>query len=934
MDSSDDDDFFSYTPLCRLQAPTRDLKADLKPSKLSLSFRSSQTTNNKSEIKRTPSEIESASSEMKVTPLKTKTTPSKSSKTRKRKGTPIKSRADHPEENCSIAELAQWHFLYGSQSSKIEKPTPQKRRNDSEGESSRDSLASGSQYKKKNGSEECVPHSTNEGQHEQRCLHCRFPFNTDSENSVHSILCSATDLSSLPRCHAGSQCQEEKEEHFLIFNHSEESLDTKLLCNDVNSNTVRDSLVKTNIHHSVSIDSRHDGAAGPSSSWVPSVVAASVDKFPDVVLLSNDEGSSPSDKADSVPLFDLEKNEDHEPSLDKKCVTNENQDHKAPLDKEHVTSEKTSDSRNLWDSVLTPDVDLFEDDQETVCFGERSPRHSPSFAEEERQENQKSPLDCMHGNSSGSERFDLKISETAANALEDPEGDELIASLSEEAINQFAMPALEKVMKWRKNCKEAHTSLPTNENNQTTRFKKTPQNTVVQPICIHLHYHEASPAPSHTRESGQASILNYFSPTKSKEENCPCSERKTVSKQESIALWQKLMSCTQKKSLKPLPSVSQSSFSENSSHLLPKTQERNNSTRQRWGRGGTAQPKTCPFYKFIPDTNFVVDAFSYGSVDGVTAYFLSHFHYDHYCGLQRNFTHPIYCSEITARLVNKRLGVPLQYLNPLTMWKPHVVHGVEVTLLDANHCPGAVMFLFKVKPGVRHLHVGDFRAQPSMERYPALQCPIHSLFLDTTYCSPEHVFPTQEKMIEKCVSLAQDHHLRNAKTLFVVGSYTIGKEKVFKAIASNLNCSIWVRDYKKQVLNCINDKEILARLTQSRTSAMVHVLPMSEVKGPKLKDYLNQLRNTFTEIVGMCPTGWEFTSSSGVDDISSEHPYPDVHIYGIPYSEHSSFSELRRFVQFIKPKKIIPTVNNGNQASRKKMERHFQEWQTKRLLFS
>jgi DNA cross-link repair 1A protein len=35
------------------------------------------------------------------------------------------------------------------------------------------------------------------------------------------------------------------------------------------------------------------------------------------------------------------------------------------------------------------------------------------------------------------------------------------------------------------------------------------------------------------------------------------------------------------------------------------------------------------------------------------------------------------------------------------MERPVMVGGVEVTLIDANHCPGAVVFLFKLGSGKR-----------------------------------------------------------------------------------------------------------------------------------------------------------------------------------------------------------------------------------------
>jgi hypothetical protein len=67
-----------------------------------------------------------------------------------------------------------------------------------------------------------------------------------------------------------------------------------------------------------------------------------------------------------------------------------------------------------------------------------------------------------------------------------------------------------------------------------------------------------------------------------------------------------------------------------------------------------------------------------------------------YQGLTRNFRHgTIFCSSITARLVNMKLGVPLEKLHTLPLNERVKIDNCHVTLMEANHCPGAVMFLFE-----------------------------------------------------------------------------------------------------------------------------------------------------------------------------------------------------------------------------------------------
>ncbi|CAL1538841.1 unnamed protein product, partial [Lymnaea stagnalis] len=337
--------------------------------------------------------------------------------------------------------------------------------------------------------------------------------------------------------------------------------------------------------------------------------------------------------------------------------------------------------------------------------------------------------------------------------------------------------------------------------------------------------------------------------------------------------------------------------------------------------------KNCPFYKKIPGTSITVDAFRYGVIPGCQAYFLTHFHYDHYGGLTKKFAQPIYCSQVTGNLVESRIGVDGRWIKRLPMWQPCLVAGTTLTLMEANHCPGAVIVLFELKDGRKILHTGDFRACTEMETYDMLQNVIISeLYLDTTYCNPSYAFPAQSEVINFVVSLVLKHISDHPSTLIVCGAYTIGKEKIFTAIAKILDTKICVMSDKKKVLECLDDDDLKSRITLDWSKGQVHVLPMGKLNQEALFEHQRK-HSHFKTVLAFQPTGWTHSEKMiSLENLRPKWSRNGVTLYGVPYSEHSSFLELKRFVQFIKPKRILPTVNNGNPAARQKMEEIFKHW--------
>lgn len=325
--------------------------------------------------------------------------------------------------------------------------------------------------------------------------------------------------------------------------------------------------------------------------------------------------------------------------------------------------------------------------------------------------------------------------------------------------------------------------------------------------------------------------------------------------------------------------------------------------------GGKRAKKPCPDGVAIFN-RAIVDKFQYDLPEPGAVYFLSHFHSDHYGGLGPRWSdRTLYCSTVTARLVVAQLGVDPKWVVPLQI-DPNTEHdigcGVSVTLLDANHCPGSAMFLFKCG-GKTALHTGDFRYEPRI--VPPYVTHVDLLHIDTTFCSNEYDFPPQSKVESTVVSL-----ITRADILYVIGAYVIGKERILVKIIRELKRKIFVENERFMILKFLDlPSDVMDYFTVNPEETNVHVVSMSKLSAKKLAEmYEKEYSKKYAGVVGFSPTGWVYPEC--VPKRSPEkgiRPYSmrkcgKCLIYCVPYSEHSSFSELRAFVRRVNPDSIYP----------------------------
>ncbi|XP_053819832.1 5' exonuclease Apollo [Vidua chalybeata] len=285
----------------------------------------------------------------------------------------------------------------------------------------------------------------------------------------------------------------------------------------------------------------------------------------------------------------------------------------------------------------------------------------------------------------------------------------------------------------------------------------------------------------------------------------------------------------------------------------------------------------------LAGTPIAVDFWSLRRAAGARLFFLSHMHSDHTVGLSSTWHRPLYCSPLTARLLHHRLQVPMCWIRPLEVGQSHVVGDVTVTLIDSNHCPGSVMFLFEGTFGTI-LYTGDFRYTSAMQGEPVLRGRhIDRLYLDNTHCHPQRALPSRALATRQAAHLIRAHPQHHV----VIGVYSLGKETLLVDLALEFGTWVVVSPWRLEQMRLLELPDVF---TAEEGAGWIRAVDVAEICWDALVTW-----NTQHPTIAIIPTGRPVKVT-----------HPNIHL--IPYSDHSSFEELREFVKWLKPCSIIPIV--------------------------
>ncbi|XP_038901492.1 uncharacterized protein LOC120088341 [Benincasa hispida] len=305
-------------------------------------------------------------------------------------------------------------------------------------------------------------------------------------------------------------------------------------------------------------------------------------------------------------------------------------------------------------------------------------------------------------------------------------------------------------------------------------------------------------------------------------------------------------------------------------------------------------------------------------------HFLTHAHRDHTTGIAPHSSFPIYSTFLTKSIVLQQfpllhdsLFVCIEVGQSLVVKDPD--GAFTVTVFDAHHCPGAVMFLFEGNFG-NILHTGDCRLTPEClqnlpDKYRGKsgkepRCKLDLIFLDCTFGRFFQPFPSRHSSIRQVINCIWKHP--DASLVYLICNL-LGQEEILQQVSQTFGSKIFADESTKAGYKALEliDPDILTQDPSSRFHLIDGFPKLCQTAKTLLADAQTNFQSgplvirpstqwyVREELSEICNTRKQIISEA----IKDQHG-----IWHVCYSMHSSREELEWALQILAPKWVVSTT--------------------------
>ncbi|XP_071706790.1 uncharacterized protein [Rutidosis leptorrhynchoides] len=306
-------------------------------------------------------------------------------------------------------------------------------------------------------------------------------------------------------------------------------------------------------------------------------------------------------------------------------------------------------------------------------------------------------------------------------------------------------------------------------------------------------------------------------------------------------------------------------------------------------------------------------------------YFLTHAHKDHSQGISSHPFSPIFATSLTKTLtlsyypqLDESLFVDIEIGQSIIIDDP--VGNFTVTAYDANHCPGAVMFLFEGEFG-NILHTGDCRVTPEClqklpEKYIGTgsrepKCRLDYIFLDCTFGAFNSKIPSKHVAVRQVIDCIWKHP--DARVVYLTCDL-LGQEEILVSVSQTFGSKIFID--KENNPECFESLTLtVPSIISQDPTVRFHIFDGFPRLSERAEQKLAEARANFQPepLIIRPSTQWYVYEDVSDAEKRKNSRFKEAirdkfGIWHVCYSIHSSRDELEWALQLLAPRWVVSTT--------------------------